>query len=584
MKFQLNLRKLIISAVVIGVGIAATLFNHWEPSEETWGYWFFARVFAETGKFVIIDRSPLYILYLNLFSWIGYPWSVTIEYIMTTVILTSALTALLKRYMSLWWAVFVILLWLPFFQISEPPVQKLALVCVCFAVFLRGGEISRLKMFVSYTLLGAVYFLRNIYVIFPIIFAVWDISNILKNRKMKGLFSVLKPGLNDWPILILLILLMMFNFRQSSHPWNNAWFSSTQWFPGNGKKLADAGYIQYANWQYIYYKYGTYKDHDFYFTNKDLFKGATDIVGAMRVNPRFAIGRLLRNIKETFCVVAGFTMLPNMFYEKVLGLEPFYYFGLILVTIPFVLAMIYGAFRATLGSKTMRMFIIGCIIIMGINILALPRPKYSYSLIPLIMLSAFWYGSNIKNVFEKKTARLPWFSKISFLAGNSIVMPFVFIFFSNGLLTWSKITFDIVNSAKQKETIIMQTDGYSLKASFDSLRPLVKDCKGVLLYEHNFFGAFMDTPISNIYDIWEIPPFGNLSDSKYNGLRPERIDCVLLSDTLATTIGAATNCQMRYDNYIKPYIEYLKNEGAVEYPIERFGKAVIFPKNKKGVL
>ena len=39
-----------------------------------------------------------------------------------------------------------------------------------------------------------------------------------------------------------------------------------------------------------------------------------------------------------------------------------------------------------------------------------------------------------------------------------------------------------------------------------------------------------------------------LNDSEYNGLRPDRIDCLLISNNLATNTGASTNFQIRYEN------------------------------------
>ena len=46
---------------------------------EEWGYWFFNRLFKETWRFTSLDRSTLYVLYLTLFSWLDYPYSVIIE-------------------------------------------------------------------------------------------------------------------------------------------------------------------------------------------------------------------------------------------------------------------------------------------------------------------------------------------------------------------------------------------------------------------------------------------------------------------------------------------------------------------------
>ena len=64
-------------------------------------------------------------------------------------------------------------------------------------------------------------------------------------------------------------------------------------------------------------------------------------------------------------------------------------------------------------------------------------------------------------------------------------------------------------------------------------------------------------------------------------LRPERIACVLVSEQLATTVGNATNVQIRYDNHIEPYVEQLKAMGADVYDIERYGQAIILKDSGK---
>ena len=93
---NVRLRNLFLAVLTLAAGTGLTLFRHWEPGGETFLYWFFARVFGETGTFIILGRSPLYVLYLNLFHWMGYPTSVTVEYVATTLITAISLMVLLR--------------------------------------------------------------------------------------------------------------------------------------------------------------------------------------------------------------------------------------------------------------------------------------------------------------------------------------------------------------------------------------------------------------------------------------------------------------------------------------------------------
>ncbi len=118
-----------------------------------------------------------------------------------------------------------------------------------------------------------------------------------------------------------------------------------------------------------------------------------------------------------------------------------------------------------------------------------------------------------------------------------------------------------------------------MKASFNELEGAIKQKNGVLSLEHTFFGAFTDMPLKNIYDVWEIPPFGRLGQPGYNGLTSKRVDCVLVSHELSTGIGCATNHQIRYQNHIKPFINQMISSGASYQVIPQYGYVVFFTKH-----
>ena len=86
--------KLIIAFSVIVFFVLLSLLKHWEVTNESWGYWYFSKVFLDTGKFVNFDRSPIYTVYLSLFVWLGYPLSYILEYIVTTLFGCFAVTAI----------------------------------------------------------------------------------------------------------------------------------------------------------------------------------------------------------------------------------------------------------------------------------------------------------------------------------------------------------------------------------------------------------------------------------------------------------------------------------------------------------
>ena len=560
MRTKHNILGLSIGFFVISAGLALTLFRHWEPSGETWGYWLFARIFAESGRFIILDRSPLYILYLNMFRWLGYPLAVIVEYLVTSLILAVSLIVLLKRYSGLFLAVFAVILWLPFFQVADPPVQKLALALSCLAVAARSStKANRFKLAVSYALLGCAYMLRSTYIIFIAVFAIWDIVKLLRQNNLKRTLSLLCPRKSDWPVLIVLVLAAWFIAMQSPHRWNNAWFSTTRWIPVKSGSMANDAFIQFSNWQYVYDKYGTFKDKDFYFTNQEVFNGADSMIGAIAANPRFVALQIARNIKRFFCLAASLTMLPLIFYKKLPNLEYLHYLMFFLFTVPFVLAVFYGAFRSS-KSKNMALFLIGNALLAGFTIIFLPRARYMYPLVPIFILSACWYGKKISLKSSKIIGKL--------------AIIFFMIIFSSGLIGWKGIAKDILSDIENKEIKVMERRPDSFKATFKAIELLIYNCRGLLSLEHDFVGAFMDIPLAKVYDFLEIPPFGQLNNSDYQGLYPERVDCLLISRELSEGVGLGTNHQIRYENYIGPYAEYLEGSGATVHKIQGFGEVV----------
>lgn len=554
-----------VTAAVILSAIGLTLFAHWEPSQESWGYWLFARIFAETGEFIVPGRSPLYTLYLNLFRWMGYPLAVSVEYFVTSLITVVALLVLLRRYLSLPWLILAVILWIPFFQISEPPVQKLALACSCFAVAFRDINANRSRVPLSYALLVLACMFRNTYSILIVIFLIADAIYVLKQNSLKGSLQIISPKRDDWPIAVIIILLVWFGAMQSSHRWNNAQFASTQWFPGNSKSLSDAAFFQHYNGEYIRQQYGLAEDKDYYLTHQELFKGAATLKDAVLANPKFVIKQMLLNLKRALIIAVKFTLLPSVFYEKIPQGSRLWFFVHPLITLPLAFGILYGAFRAC-QSKMMALFLIGNLILIGTSILALPKERYMYPLIPILILSAYWWGKQLQLKISKGALSV----------FRQVVMPLILILFSNGLVSWGAIAAQITGDMQAKKIRVMEMRPDSMKASIKSIEPFIQNCQGVLSVEHAFFGAFTKLPLNKFYDIWEIPPFSSFGKNfDYQGLHPDRIDCVLLYARISMDTGGPTNQFVRYQNYIKPYAVWLQDKGAKVYDIKQYGQAVI---------
>jgi len=159
-----------------------------------------------------------------------------------------------------------------------------------------------------------------------------------------------------------------------------------------------------------------------------------------------------------------------------------------------------------------------------------------------------------------------------------MILPIIFLSFTQATLLWQDIVMDIAAGPK-----IMTNAKFSFTNSKDKILSLGGNCSGIMVLENTIMAVIFSDYETKIYDVWEIPPFGSLNNSEYNGLDLNRVDCLFISNILSQgPTGAATNQTVRYKNYIQPYELELLSSGASLHKISGFGKAVILQKiNKK---
>jgi hypothetical protein len=624
LKFNKFPRHYILISLLAVVAVCLTSFATSEMSGEVWGYWYFARVLTETGKFIITDRSPVYVLYLSFFTWMRYPLDVTAEYIVTTTITVSVLIYFVRRYLGIWLGLLAACLWLPFIQVAEPPVQKLALALSLIAILVRNTSPTRFRLALSYGLLFLAYLFRQNYLVAILVFVAFDAFLLWRGNQYEKLASWRPKLATDWPIFVGIALYVCFQLNQSPHPWSNVWFSTTDWFPGDGKTMANGGATQCFNWSYMLRQYGTVQGLDFYFTNKEAFDGQTSLVGIFLANPVLISQILFTNLKSLILVMlvgsdlptTGVSVADKAVAASMLG------------------AILFGAFRGAQDIAA-RVYIFACLAMLATTALDIPRTRYMFPMIPIFVMAISWYSTSFSNFIKKSCSTtnevlqkmataiavfglcllvFGWCSAVP--AGTDLTAKIYlygagFAFLASGLLFCcakmasvgfkdklsksisvipaffllcfvSKWNFPMWAAVHPGSGRVLQGTEDSMKASLPSIAEKVSGCKGIMSLEHTFFGAFLDMPRDRIFDIWEMPPFGTLNNSEYKGLKPERIDCVLVSKNFATNVGVGTNYQIRYQNYIVPYIKELQSLGAVTYDIPQYGQAIIlYPKNSE---
>ncbi len=377
------------SVIIVIFFLILSLFRHWEPSGETWGYWAFSRILAETGRFIISDRSPAYVTYLLLFQWLPFPVSVATEYFVSTGIVITSLIIFFRPLLGLSMAIFAVILWIPFLQVAEPPPQKLALALSLFAVMLRNKRPSSFHISTSYALLILCYLLRSTYQFLFLIFLLWDVYRAIHYLRHHS-YSHWKEWVSTrsiWPLLVVLGFYLLVLFRQSPHPWNTVYFSTGTWFLRDAKRFS---ILEIYNARYAYETYGSVKDTDFSVTNQEVFRGAKNDWEALLSNPVF----ILRTLSHYF--VGGIyeaLRLTSIF--SIVGDSSDQY-RLYIHAILFMLlgVVFYGAIS---GAKTsnVRLFVIGNIFLACLSMIVQPHWRYMPPLIPVFLLAVVRYAKRM---------------------------------------------------------------------------------------------------------------------------------------------------------------------------------------------
>ncbi len=547
------------TALAITAATLVVSFRHWEPGRETWGYWWFARLFAETHRFPILDKAPLYVVYLNAFRWLEFPHSLDVETIVTLSVLIASLVFCLMPYLGISLATFTGVVWLPFLESAEPPPQKLAFACVCVALGLRerGG-----KNTYAYALLVAAILFRSTYGVYLLLFAFHDIVRM--RRQWRAVVSGVRLRVADWPLVTVLAFFACVLVAQSPHRWNNVWFGTTTYFPSEGKSFVSGTFIQNYNMIYNVTKTGSYEGPDFYFTNREVFAGATNALEAVRANPTFILAAFTRNVRTTAMIV-GFEL------TQLYRIRPAIPWQRLVVGVVLLCVVIFGAFLGAPGIDA-KLMVWGSLVQVLLVTVSLPGARYMIPMAFVLALAArgvvnsMWSG--VETVMKQTRTRRR--------LGAMWLTAALILCLSDGVRGWSDTVTGLADDVGHGNMRLLERrrPEQSMKAGFRTLESVLKGCQGVMALEGTFIGGFVDLPLQNVYDIWEIPPFGQLGDRAYDGLRPARIDCIAVSEELTTVIGSGTNSKVRYDNYIRPYINELASQGAETVRVEGFGEVV----------
>ncbi len=568
-------RHITAALALIAAAVFLSLFFPWEMGGESWGYWFFAKLSAAGKGFVTSDRAPFYTVYLLPFRLLPYPLSTAAESFVTDFLCALGVFWFLTRRLDVWQAALFAILWIPFFEEMPPPTQALALACVCAAFALRSAPAAGRLLSVSYALLLMAMLLRPNFGVFLVLVLAYDFWQYYRERNGAGraLLRTATPLVRT-PCLLVIGFAVALSFAPSPHRWNNAWLATTDWFPGSKQSLGSASIIGHFNWRYIEKQYGTYEGKDIYFTHREAFANAPTVEGMIRANPRLFAEIEAENAVEFFSIADVNWSFFTETTSRVRRALAFLVF----------LGIVFGAWRACADWQLGRVFVAASVLSAVAAAVSYPKVRYMFPLIPSFGLCAWWYAKKVEELVRRayngrfatpiaKSAVLASMLLFSWLPLHTWIMP---------LRTW--IRFAVVSHPWIRRAVTSIRPLHkappgvsivSMKAAFKELSNEAAGCRGIMTLEHNYFAAFVvDDSRTAVYDVFEIPPFGDFGASPYKGLNPQRVDCLFISSDLEQTIGYGTNIRLRFDHYVRPYEKFLLAHGGASFPISHYGRVV----------
>ena len=389
---------------------------------------------------------------------------------------------------------------------------------------------------------------RQTYIILLSIFLVYDIILYGKNVFNTIWQSPYNLVGAKMPLIYGVILLQVFMaFNQSGHRWNNPQFADMDWFPKT-ESLLDTAFIQGYNIKYISDKYGSFEGKDFYHTNEEVFGGASSVKEAFSYNPEFVISSFIDNVlKFIYLLADNFIFQLNSLYEYSRGVSYFLSFIICLAVGNGAIRYIFKVYQN--NSVVLFLFVFGGVVTMSTQVLVMPKGRYMLQVIPVLIFSAIYYSTVIYGMFRSIIHHF----KVRY---TMVLMVFLIVFRPPHFYLFGTSWFsNILGDAE----ILMNERG-SLRRNYSLIDYNFKNCRGVMALEATFIGALFDIEIDKIYSPYEIPPFKDI-DGYYSGLDNERVDCLLISNTLSEKPGMATNHKIRYDDHIKNYKDKLLDSG-----------------------
>lgn len=390
--------------ICLGVLIAATYLlapRFWEPGAESWKNWVSARILRETGGFTELHHGPLYNLYLQLFLFLDYPLSLNLEHALTRLFAYAALFLLLRKFLPSVPALLLTCAWIPALWPMEAGARVAGIGFL--ALYLRRGKHAIMNGgYVPASLASA--FLCDL-ALLP--FFLGHVIGVVLERRFNreplvtAAFALRRKTM--LPVIVksaLVLLLALAMFFQSDRPDNNVHAFYYPWSPVPQKVILTQGFFQLGNWKYVKENVpeSDWIYQDWYFTHKQAFGGASNLLEAVRNKPAFVWGIILDNLRATmvlpFRFVFGFGFPSRV--------------GLVFVSWILLGIGLWGVFQYCLANRLQSLFsslVLGTMgVVAGLSLYVV-APRFFVVLLPVGLMVIVHIAAGFRSIIQSAGVR-----------------------------------------------------------------------------------------------------------------------------------------------------------------------------------
>ena len=549
--------RITVFGLILCLGIA-TSFMSWWPGGETWGYWYFSKILAQTGEFIIFDRSPLYVSILTFLNTIKYPLNIIIHNAVLAIIISASFLYLCKGYA--WWPIIFILS--AGFTIetikSEPPTLGLAMALLNFSIGIRLWGMSSNKIFHSYILMIISFLIRPNFIVPIIIFAAYDLYN-QKQFELKNL-NLKKIKINHFFLVALVSSIFIIPYTsQSTSPINNAWFTSTSWKPTDGKSMASASFFQSQHARFIEKKKGLPccdAEKSFYYSELGPFpKADGSIIRAILENPQFIFTDA---VQKTHMYTELVAKIVAYRFENIAQIFPRYTFYYAIVCL---LIITFCTFN--IRSVEFLLLLISFIVMSSaIILLNIPKDRYITFIFPIFLI----FYLNVINVLAGLALRMNLLNEKYFKLFAIIIAFIIFKFFQEPRLVVTDMVKEgfsngpITHAQQRVQEILRKREIITFINSYSSR------CDSILTTtDMPFIGAFSSIDLGRINDYWIFPP-SSRELMNADSFSEFDFDCIFVNDQIS---GSS---EYRYKFFVLPLEKNIVESGGRTEIIPGYGR------------